>query len=189
MAVSMPVLMASPQPSSQCPSSHSSVPREGGTCPASQANTPTALTDSVGRDAYVRPYLVGIQAIHGVPVELMVTDFEGKEVARNGDLSFTKAERDILLTSLASGEITSQIMKGDEGNSLLLSAPVTYTRTGTVEGAVWLKTSLTQLLQADGYVLRIGEMSDPAPRNTVTAAIALPPSMASLSMSTSLTTI
>lgn len=142
----------------------------------------TALTDSVGRDAYLQPYLVGVQAINGVPVELVVTDFEGKEVARNGDLSFTKAERQILLPSLASGEITSQITKGDKGNSLLLSAPVTYTRTGTVEGAVWLKISLTQLLQADGYVLRIGEMSDPAPRNIVTAAIALPPSMASLSL-------
>lgn len=149
------------------------------------ANSPllaTALTDSVGRDAYLQPYLVGIQAIHGVPVELMVTDFEGKEVARNGDLSFTKAERDILLASLASGEMTSQITKGDTGNSLLLSAPVTYKRTGTVEGAVWVKTSLTQLLRTDGYVLRIGEMSDPAPPNTVSAAIALPPSMASLSL-------
>jgi two-component system, cell cycle sensor histidine kinase and response regulator CckA len=142
----------------------------------------TALTDSLGRDAYLQPYLFGIQAIHGVPVELMVTDFEGKEVARNGDLGFTKAERDILLTSLASGEVTGQITKGDKGNSLLLSAPVIYRRTGTVEGAVWLKMSLTQLLQADGYVLRIGERSDPAPQNTVTAAIALPPSMASLSL-------
>ena len=149
------------------------------------ANSPllaTALTDSLGRDAYLQPYLVGIQAIHGDPVELMVTDFEGKEVARNGDLSFTNTEREFLMTSLASGEISSRITKGDTGNSLLLSVPVIYARTGTVEGSVWLKTSLTQLLRTDGYVLRIGEMSDPERQSIVTAAIALPPSMAGLSL-------
>lgn len=149
------------------------------------ANSPllaTALTDSLGRDAYLQPFLVGVQAISGAPVELVVTDFEGKEIARNGDLTFTKAERQILLTSLASGETTSQITKSDKGNSLLLSAPVIYKRSGTVEGAVLLKISLNQLLKADGYVLRIGGMSDPAPQNTVTAAIALPQSLASLSL-------
>jgi len=149
------------------------------------ANSPllaTALTDSLGRDTYLQPFLVGVQAIRGVPVELMVTDFEGKEVARNGDLSFTKAERQNLLMSLASDEITSRITQDDKGSSLLLSAPVIYARSGTVEGAVWLKISLTQLLQENGYVLRFGEKSDPAPQNTVTAAIALPQSMASLSL-------
>ncbi len=130
----------------------------------------------------MRPYLVGIQAIQGVRVELMITDFEGKEVARNGDLSFTSADREIVLKSLASGEITSQITKGDKDNWLLLSAPVIYSRTGTVEGAVWLKTSLNQLLQADGYVLRVGEMSDPALQNNASAAIELPPSMLGLSL-------
>lgn len=45
----------------------------------------TALVDSVGKDAYLIPYLQGLHRIEGVPVSLAFTDFEGYEVARNDE--------------------------------------------------------------------------------------------------------
>src|SRR6476661_7706261 len=36
-----------------------------------------ALVDSAGRETYLKPYLDGARQVNGVPVQLMLTDFEG----------------------------------------------------------------------------------------------------------------
>ena len=142
----------------------------------------TALTDSAGRDAYLRPFLGGIQTINDVPLELLLVDFEGKEIARNGDLSFTAAQRRILQDALARGVSIAEIVTEEQRSSLLLSTVIRYPRTQTVEGAVWIKLPLARLLQSDGYTLHLGAKAGQVPEGYLRAAVALPASMAPLAL-------
>jgi hypothetical protein len=48
---------------------------------AGSAILANALVDSAGRETYLQPYLDGAREVDGIPVELMVTDFEGAPIA------------------------------------------------------------------------------------------------------------
>ena len=142
----------------------------------------TALTDSLGREAYLLPYLGGIQSIDGVPVELLLVDFEGKEIARNGDLSFTDAQRQALQGPVAAGRQAALVSTEPRAQFVLLGVPVRYPRTQTVEGAVWVKLRLDDLPSVAGHVLRVGAGHEPLPEGRLRAVAALPPSMAALDL-------
>ena len=86
----------------------------------------TALTDSAGREDYLRPYLGGIQSINDVPVELLLCDFQGNELARNGDLSFTEVQRRVLQDHLTKGESAAVVASDEGASSLLLTSVVRY---------------------------------------------------------------
>jgi PAS domain S-box-containing protein len=113
----------------------------------------TALTDSFGRDSYLQPYLGGLRSLHGVQVQMLVVDFQGHEVARNGDIDFTPAQRERLRQLLHEGA-TAALLDADDGEpTLLLAVDVRYPRTGTAEGAVWVKLPLARLLPGPGHEL------------------------------------
>ncbi len=40
------------------------------------------LRGSTGKERFLIPYLMGIQRIHDIPVDILFADFEGREIAR-----------------------------------------------------------------------------------------------------------
>jgi PAS domain S-box-containing protein len=142
----------------------------------------TALTDSLGREAYLLPYLGSIESINTVPVGLMLVDFEGKAIARNNGSPFSAEQRQALLQPLQQGRIAAFVAPDEGAVSLLLTAPIRYPRSRSVEGAVWIKLPLASLLQAEGHLLRVGAPVQPAPQGRLQAAVPLPAGMAPLQL-------
>ena len=122
----------------------------------------TALTDSIGREDYLLPYMSSIQRINSLKIELLLVDFQGKEVARNSDISLGVAERDLLQQLLASQRTTAFVSPDGQANKLLFSQMVQYPLSGTMEGALWASVSVDALMRDSGYRLIRGSVSPTA---------------------------
>ncbi len=156
----------------------------------------TALTDSFGREAYLLPYLGSIQTINAVPVELLLVDFQGRELGRNGDVTIDAGERAQLLQMLREGRSGAVLLPGTDGDDMLFAVMVEYRRTGTVEGALWARLPAKRLLRDGGYLLLTGRAARqealPAGADTsggrksanadTRSRIALPPALDSLDL-------
>lgn len=105
----------------------------------------TGLVDSAGRETYLQPFLAGIRQINGVPVQVLFTDFEGKEIAHNSGARFTAAELDWLRGVIQKGIATAAIFEEKGETALVAVEPLTYTRTKSPEGAVLYKILLNDL--------------------------------------------
>ena len=105
----------------------------------------SALTDSFGREAYLQPYLGGIQAINAVPLELLLVDFQGSEMARNGDIHLSPPERARLMQALVEGRSAAFSVATGAGDDLLFAVAVRYQRSDTVEGALWARLPAVRL--------------------------------------------
>lgn len=134
----------------------------------------TALTDSQGREAYLQPYLGSIQTVNSTPVELLLVDFEGREIARNGDLTISPAQRDWLKQQLQAGDRGTRVTTDASGADLLVAEMVRYSRTKTVEGALLLKLPVQLLLADSHYRLRLAQPADVPVPDEIRAAVRLP---------------
>jgi signal transduction histidine kinase/ActR/RegA family two-component response regulator len=105
----------------------------------------TGLVDSAGRETYLAPFLAGIRQVNGVPVQVLFTDFEGKEIATNGNARFTTAEREWLGRQLEIGRSSAAIFANASDFDLVAVEPMTYSRTKSPEGALLYKISLSDL--------------------------------------------
>jgi PAS domain S-box-containing protein len=106
----------------------------------------TALVDSVGKEAYLVPYLQGFHRVDGVPMALIFVDFEGKEIATNGKDSFTKAHLDWLGQRIANPSLSRvAIMGSGETAELLVAEMVYYSRTKVPEGALMYRLKISSL--------------------------------------------
>ncbi|MED5619917.1 hybrid sensor histidine kinase/response regulator [Ideonella sp. BN130291] len=105
----------------------------------------TGLVDSAGRETYLGPFLSGIRQINGIPVQVMFTDFQGKEIASNGGARFSPAQRAWLRQKLDQGRPTAEIFPTPLGGELVALEPMTYARTSSPEGAVLYKVALRDL--------------------------------------------
>jgi PAS domain S-box-containing protein len=141
----------------------------------------TALTDSLGREGYLQPYLGSVQVINAIPVELLLVDFAGNEIARNGDSSLGAEERAWIGQQLKKGRPAASIHGRADAPSLLAASMVVYPRTGTVEGALVVKLALRNVLADPAFSLVAGPAS--AGADEVVAAVAVPPSFGALQFS------
>ena len=115
---------------------------------AEVANSPilaTALVDSAGKETYLTPYLHGLRQINGIPLQLMFTDFEGKQIADNGTVSFTDADLAWLRARIDGGDERAALRSGAQGDELIGVYLLRYSRTRTPEGAVMYKIRLADL--------------------------------------------
>ena len=116
----------------------------------------SALTDSFGREAYLLPYLGSIQAVNGLPIEVLLVDFQGRELGRNGATHFSDDEQKLLRGLLTGGRPEAVSVATAAGSDVLFSIPVLYARTGTIEGAIWARLRTDRLLRDPGYRLVTG---------------------------------
>lgn len=105
----------------------------------------TALVDSAGRETYLMPFLNGVRQINGIPVQLMFADFEGNEIAGNGNAHFSRQQLTWLKHQLETSSESSAIFPGPQGPELVAAELLRYSRTQTPEGALLYKLNLKDL--------------------------------------------
>jgi signal transduction histidine kinase/ActR/RegA family two-component response regulator len=143
----------------------------------------TGLVDSAGREKYLVPFLAGIRQVNGVPVQVVFTDFEGKEIASNGTARFTSTELDWLRRELATGRANATIVSTGSGFDLIALEPLAYARSQSPDGALFYKILLKDIHLAEGMRLEWGRV-DEASAETLgeTMVVEVPPVLASLNL-------
>jgi len=119
----------------------------------------TGLVDSAGRETYLVPFLAGIRQINGIPVQVLFTDFEGKEIASNGNARFSKEQVAWLRQQLSEGKRAAAIFPSATGGDLVALEPMVYTRTSSPEGAVMYKLALRDINVGNQMSLEWGAAS------------------------------
>ena len=146
----------------------------------------TALVDSLGKEAYLIPYLQGLRRVDGIPLSLAFTDFEGKEIARNGNPGLTDADFDWLRTVLADPtRPTTTILGRGDNAELRVAELIYYSRTKTPEGALVYRLKLSDLSGQDAPLHWFGDGFTPqksALSRTLTVPAALQPLRLGLSL-------
>lgn len=119
----------------------------------------TALVDSVGKEAYLVPYLQGFRQIQGVPIALVFTDFEGKEIARNGDQGISEAHFKWIAEQLEARHESVGVFSSPQGPELRGVFFVNYSRTSEPEGALFFRV-LVKDLSEKGVHLHWDKVND-----------------------------
>lgn len=129
-----------------------------------------ALTDSVGRELYIVPFLKGYKTPLDIPFHLALLDFEGKPITPKQRLRTATSSNEALITTTISKEVSyAAIIKDNDTSSLLLAYPVFYGATGRAEGILVLEISLFEILSkivnydhtTDHYFLGLNQGSEP----------------------------
>lgn len=105
----------------------------------------TGLVDSAGRETYLAPFLGAIRHINGVPVQVLFTDFEGREIASNSGAHFTEAQLEWLRRELDAGRRNSAVFPSPQGAELVALEPLIYARTRSPEGGLLYKVFLKDI--------------------------------------------
>ncbi len=132
-----------------------------------------ALLDSVGMERLLIPYLSGIQRIHGIPVDILFADFEGREIARNGNASFSEQELSWLREKLPAGQPASRVQLGEKGEELMAVEFIVFSRLNSAEGALLYKIKLDELALQKGVRLVRGKESEQMLHSPTAMAAAL----------------
>ncbi len=119
----------------------------------------TGLVDSAGRETYLVPFLAGFRRVNGVPIHVLFTDFEGREIASNGEARFSAAELAWLRETLAAGRPAVRVLPEGGHNWLVGLQPLVYARTSSPEGALFYKVALDEMRVPEGIAIRWGEPS------------------------------
>jgi PAS domain S-box-containing protein len=135
-----------------------------------------ALVDSAGKETYLAPFLHGLRQMNGIPVQVLFTDFEGKEIADNGVTGFGERELSWLRSRLASGIEGATLQDGELLGVYLLR----YSRTRTPEGALMYKIRLGDLKPAPWAVL--GPAAAPPRAREISARVPLPANLSYLAL-------
>jgi PAS domain S-box-containing protein len=148
----------------------------------------TGLIDSAGKETYLMPFLHGLRQLNGIPVQVLFTDFEAREIASNGMARFSENEIDWLREQMGSGKEAVTIRDNPGGAELIGVELLRYSRTSTPEGALMYKVRLADLKPAPSADLAWGPartLSRPRgghPDGIMSMPLDLPPNFAHLSL-------
>ena len=112
---------------------------------------------SAGRESRLGPYLAALRQVNGVPVQVIVTDADGAEIASNSAAAFTSAEMSWLRSRLEAGRAGSEIFAGPRGYELVAAEPLSHSRGLSPPGALLYKVSLNHLHRGELMRLEWGE--------------------------------
>ncbi len=118
------------------------------------------LHDSADKARLLIPFLNGIQHIQDTPVDILFTDFEGREIARNGNGSFSEQELNWLREKLPAGQPASRVQLGEKGEALIAIQFIVLSRSNSVEGALLYRIKLDDLPLQNGVRLVRGKESE-----------------------------
>lgn len=136
-----------------------------------------ALIDDTDKNRVLTPYLDRIKTVQGKPVAILFTDFQGGEIASNGNAGFSQTEMMWLKEKLAIGQAASRVQPGDQGEELMAVEFITLSPSTSVEGALLYKVRLDVLgLRSDMRLVRGKESAQLLQSQTsVVAAVDVPP--------------
>ena len=140
----------------------------------------TALVDSAGKETYLTPFLHGLRQMNGIPLRLLFTDFEGKEIAGNAVPGFTPVDQAWLQARLNDGVERAALQTGPDGEELIGVVLLRYSRTRTPEGALMYKVRLADLRPAPWAVLAPARAGGGP--SEIAAKVPLPPGLAHLDL-------
>mgnify|MGYP001150917035 CR=1 FL=1 len=110
---------------------------------ARQSLVSNALIDSLGRGAYLRPYLREQRDQHAEIAEISLFDWEGRTLASSQD---DPRLRQALVAEVMKNESPVKWLENhDDQTRLLVAAPVRLPQTGTVEGVLVSEIRLQQM--------------------------------------------
>ena len=136
----------------------------------------TGLVDSAGRETYLAPFLQGIRQVNGIAVQVLFTDFQGREIASNGAARFSPEQTTWLQRMIEQGKPAATIFPSPKGDELVAMEPMVYARTRTPEGAVLYKVALRELDRGAGVRLQWGDAQpDAGPSQPVPVPAVLEP--------------
>ncbi len=136
-----------------------------------------ALVDSADKERFLIPYLKGIQHIHDIPVAMLFTDFEGREIAGNGNGSFNEQELNWLREKLPAGQPAARVQLGEKGEELIAVEFIFLSRSNSAEGALLYRIKLDELRLQTGVRLVRGKESEQLLHSqaAMAAAVDVPP--------------
>ena len=135
-----------------------------------------ALLDSAGKERYLTPFLSGIQRIHDIPVDILFADFEGREIARNGNGSFSEQELIWLKEKLPAGQPAARVQpgqNGEQGEQLIAVEFIVLSRSNSVDGALLYRIKLDDLSLQEGVRLVRGPESEQLLHSQAAIAVAV----------------
>ena len=147
---------------------------------AESAILANALVDSAGRETYLKPYLNGARQVNGVPVQLVLTDFEGNTITETSGAKFSAAQLAWLRQQLELAGDAATVMDGADGPELLAVRLLRYSRTSTPEGALFYKVRLADIEGESGMALVAGARQ--AAPGTDLRRISVPPVYSTLDL-------
>lgn len=110
---------------------------------ASNAMLGNSFADSLGRDAYLAPFLRDYSAPIGVDTTLTLYDFLGRPIAGTAEKPRSYERAPWLAQVIDGGRAHSEIVRGADGrHRLVMARPVVYPSTGLIEGALVMETHL-----------------------------------------------
>ncbi len=135
-----------------------------------------ALFDSESNERYLTPFLQSLQSISDMPIDILFTDFEGREIVRNGNKSFSEQEVNWLREKFPSGQDASRIQLGEKGEDELLAVNFIII-SESVEGALLYRIKLGDLPLVGSAKIVHGKESKllQSPVLGVTAVVYTPP--------------
>nr|WP_314628260.1 ATP-binding protein [uncultured Noviherbaspirillum sp.] len=147
---------------------------------ADSAILANALVDSAGRETYLRPYLNGTRQVNGVPVQLMLTDFEGNAISESAGATFAPAQQAWLRQQLDKAVDAATVMETADGPALLAVRLLRYTRTQSPEGALLYKVRLDDI-EKDGAIRLLAGPRERAPAEDL-RVVDVPPAYGGLGL-------
>ncbi|MCB1852045.1 MAG: EAL domain-containing protein [Gammaproteobacteria bacterium] len=103
-----------------------------------------SLMDSLTRDTSLEPFLKDLSTINGIPVEIVLTDFEGNAVA--GVRRIAESAKSWKDSVLGEGVPFTSIEKEASRAFLFVAEPIFYLRTLSPEGALIHRIDLSRLM-------------------------------------------
>ncbi|MEN9705156.1 MAG: hypothetical protein RLZZ393_1035 [Pseudomonadota bacterium] len=147
----------------------------------------TALVDSTGREAYLVPYLQGLRRVYGVPVSIVFTDFEGKEIARNGVTGIADEDFRWVQQVLSDRNQPRAVIVGSgETMVLRVAEPIFYSRTQEPEGALLYRIALADLTDGAANLTPAQGSAQPAATAGSRRRVPLPAGLAPIELSLAL---
>ena len=149
---------------------------------AESAILANALVDSAGRETYLKPYLNGARQVNGVPVQLVLTDFEGNTITETSGAKFSAAQLAWFRQQLELVGDAATVMDGPDGPDLLAVRLLRYSRTSTPEGALLYKVRLASIESESDSGIALVAGARPAAPGVDLRRISVPPVYGSLDL-------
>ncbi len=115
---------------------------------ASNTLVANALADTLGREAYLEPFLKGFEGMTGLTGVVALTDFAGKPIASSGTLVLGEDAAGWIRQVVDSGEARARFSRLNGVWRIELADPVVYANTGTVEGVLLIAIPAPEIARA-----------------------------------------
>ena len=104
-----------------------------------------ALFDDSNLQRLLIPYISSISSVRGIPVNILITDFKGREIASNGNGKFGEQDLNWLKENLSAAKSVSRLQLGDRGQELIAAEFIVLSPPNSADGAILYKIDLASL--------------------------------------------